>query len=193
MQTKQTAQETQQILDAIVESLKPARLVLINEARKDSALVPQMKLNVTLIDSWMQANCAKDDVCDYSFKNIRKAIGALKGQLSWIVPPVSRGSRSGVQTEGNKVSREISELVSTDKLIKAAEDRKIAEKDAEILRKVEALCKTHTNFPHSKSFKEREELQKAFKRLQAQKVKPVEIEKKIRAMIASFFPEKRQR
>jgi hypothetical protein len=189
MKTKQTNEEISKILGEVIESLKPAQLVLMNEARKDSALVPKLKLNVRLIDAWLEANCVgKDGVVDYSFRNLRKGISALKGQLSWMIAPQTRGA-SGVQGENNKPTRErgFVDATATRKIIQDAANKQAAERDASVLRSVEAFCRAHTSHPHSRTFKERDQLQAEFKRLIAQKLKPAEIDTKIRAMAASFF------
>jgi hypothetical protein len=190
MQPKQTPPETLANVKALVEYMnsKGKQLILIDEARRDPSLVDQRDFNVSLIDSYMLAHFTEKNsgLTDYSFNNLKKAVVALKQNLHWIKGKAPIENKSGVQSENNKVMREVPDVVSNSKMVKAAEDRKTAEKDAQILRQVSGLIAGHQSYPHSVSFAQRDKLRAEFDRLQNAKMKAVEIEKAIRKMISSF-------
>ena len=87
MQLKQSAEEFDKIQSQLTEVLKPAQL----DWKKNS--------NVLLIASWVADRFTTNGVTDASFENMRKAVYALKANLSWVVPPKSQDPRPVLSAE----------------------------------------------------------------------------------------------
>jgi hypothetical protein len=188
-------EEVTVLLGELAESLKPSVLVLLDQIKlgapdRDSNLA-KYKHNAATLDKWLSENIKDQDF--YTLKNLRRAVSATKVSLYWVAAPKVRGA-NGVQDEskGRPAKREqgFADATATRKIIQDAANKQAAERDASILRSAEAFCKSHTSHPHSRTFKERAELQAEFKRLVARKVKPSEIDKQVRALANSFFKDR---
>jgi hypothetical protein len=190
MKTKQSGEETLANVKALVEYLaaKNKQLVLIDEARKNSALADEMRANVKLIDAWMLANCTdeKSGETDYSFANLNKMVVALKRSLKWMPGKAPVENKVDVQTEGNKVSREIPDIVSRTKRVQEKQAEEAAAEDQRTLESVAGFIARHSGYPHSKIAREKADLRAEFERLKKAGTKPDAINRAIRKMMDSF-------
>ena len=188
-----TKEEVTALLGELAESLKPAVLVLLDQIKPGvtdrEKNLPRYKHNAATLDKWLGENATDNQTgkITYTLKDLRRAVSATKVSLYWVIAPRMRGAVSGVQGENNKPTRERGTDQSfINQVVQDAANKQAAERDAAILTQVSGLIAGHRSYPHSASFRQRDELRSEFERLKTAKTKPAEIEKAIRKMISTF-------
>lgn len=141
--------------------------------------------NGTLLANWIIKNCAEGDVVDASVENILSAIVALDraGLVDWEIAPVKKPAKKQpdfLQTNEGRAPNHAHEAQVTEVDIQMAQERKRREKlgeqeNGKLMSEAAAICRNHSNYPHSRAIRERTELKKEFDRLVASKAHPKDV------------------
>ncbi len=172
MQFKQNQQERAVIFAALEKSILPAVL----------AAVPS---NGQYVSGWLLKNCMDaNGLVDASVDNLRRACSALHtaGLLTWTVSPNQKQVRNDARSENTDQTGLRSETNLITEAVKKYDDG--VEKAA--LVECETLIAAHRSYPHSKTYREREQLQAEFQKLLAIKTKPTQIKSALLAKQQSF-------